>query len=452
MAYSSQSQPTAGVPLLPPPPPPSEHVAPPTRSSPPAWAIFLILLGGMIVMGVLIAGVLSMNAPIPDEGAESLTVSKLTTFTSPPTVPPELSVLQENDTPVPMTAPNAVQIGDVAYTVVPVMPEQGRWPIPSDPNVAVWLFGTVVNYVVGIPYEATAETHLAGLKLGAPITLTLNNGTALVFSVTQVQRIAPDDLSPMAQTQPGLTLVLLGSTTADRLIVQARYLPDQTEVSDRRQRVGALIVEVLKSGIVSGGAGGRYFVVEYRVTNEGSTPVQTQLFVTALEDGQGNRYLPNPEGTQLGEHGPLTGTLPAGGQVTGSVGYLVPDDLAPPLTWLFSPEPTAMAVRYVLPYSPPPPTPPRPEVTLTSAFVDGARGVIVIEGTVRNAGGSPLTVTLEDVKLTSSAGESALQASTPLLPWTVEGGASQPFELQFTRPAGAEGMLFEMLGYTFQLQ
>ncbi len=452
MAYSSQSQPPAGVPLLPPPPPPSGHVAPSRRSSPPAWAVFLILLGGMIVMGVLIAGVLSMNAPIPDEGAESMTVSKLTTFSSPPTVPPELSVLQENETPVPMVVPNAVQVGEMAYTVVPVMPEQGRWPIPSDPNVAVWLFGTVVNYVVGIPYTATVEAHLAGLRPGALITLTLDNGTALIFSVTQVQRIAPDDLSPMAQTQPGLTLAMLGSATADRLVVQARYLPDQTEISDRRQRVGALIVEVLKAGMASEGAEGRYFVVEYRVTNEGNAPVQAQLFATALEDGHGNRYLPNPEGTRLGEHGPLTGTLPAGGQAVGSVGYLVPDDLAPPLTWLFSPEPTAMTARYVLPYSPPPPTPPWPEVTLTSAFVDGARGVIVIEGTVRNAGGSPLTVTLEDVRLTSSVGESALQASTPLLPWTVEEGATQPFELQFSRPTGAEGMLFEMLGYTFQLQ
>ena len=89
---------------------------------------------------------------------------------------------------------------------------------------------------------------------------------------------------------------------------------------------------------------------------------------------------------------------------------------------------------------------------LSSAFADGIRSTIVINGVVRNTGETALTVTLDDVTLTSSFGESSLQASTPLLPWTIEGEESQNFEVQFSRPANANSVLLDVLGFTFQIE
>ena len=80
---------------------------------------------------------------------------------------------------------------------------------------------------------------LAGLESNDTITLTLDNGTALVFGAPQAQRIAADDLKPMAQDKPGLTVVVLGSDQASRLTVQARYLPEESIFSDE-QRVDGL--------------------------------------------------------------------------------------------------------------------------------------------------------------------------------------------------------------------
>ncbi|MBN1874088.1 MAG: hypothetical protein JXA33_07645 [Anaerolineae bacterium] len=438
----------------PPPPQPRKRQSQPQRAFPPTWAILLIMFGGVIVIGVIVAGLLSLQTAVPEGGAESLTVAKLTTFNTPPTVPAGVSVVQENNIPLMTVLPNRLTVARTDYSVVPVAPEQGRWPMPTNTqNVAVWIYGTVVNYVIGLPYTPTNESLLAELTGVDQITLTLDNGTTLAFGTPQAQRIAADDLSPMDQSQPGITLVLLGSTTADRLMVRARYLPEQTVTSAHKQHVDNLTVEVLKSGIVGANSGYQQFIVEYRVTNAGQAPLNAQFFDLILEDSQGQRYQVNPDVTNLGEYGALQTEIAVGVSMQGSAGYMLPDTLVAPITWIFRADPTSgNTARYPLAYQPPLPQPAQPEVTLTSAFIDGARGVIVINGEIRNLGESPLSVTLNEIELTSSSGASSLQASTPLLPWNVDGGQSQQFEIQFSRPAGATSVLLDILGFTFQLQ
>jgi len=56
------------------------------------------------------------------------------------------------------------------------------------------------------------------------------------------------------------------------------------------------------------------------------------------------------------------------------------------------------------------------------------------------------------VKLTSSMGPEVLQAASPALPWTVQPGGQQLFELQFTRPTDVESVLLEVWGFTFQIE
>ncbi len=69
------------------------------RVNPPTWAILLIVLGACIIIGVVVGGVLSLQRHRPTGGADTVSVAKLTTFLSPPEIPAELTVLQEDNTP-----------------------------------------------------------------------------------------------------------------------------------------------------------------------------------------------------------------------------------------------------------------------------------------------------------------------------------------------------------------
>jgi len=466
-----QPQPQPRGPYEPPPPgpayptdsqrsqPPPGGESPPRRRDrrdsrpfPPTWALLLILLGLIIVIAVAVSALLSMQRDRPTGGSEPLSVGKLPTFISPPTVPAE-PVIQGNGVSITTVVPDSLVLNSKTFSVIPVMPEEGRWPIPAEDNsAAVWVYGTMVNYVVGLPYSDTTESMLAGLTSADRITLTLSNGNALVFGSPQAQRVPGDDTSPMEQHRPGLTMILLGGSQTNRLVVRSRYLPEESLASENEQRVLGLTVTVLQSGIVETGDN-PYFVIEYRLANGSDAQVDPATFSLTLEDGSGQRYQSSVEATAQGQNGALTIPVASGETVEGSVGYQVPRDLQPPLTWVFRADPTAPeAARFVLPYEPPAPLPAQPEVELRDAFVDSQRDVIVFSGVIRNLGESALTVMLDNVKLTSNAGESSLQAPTPQLPWTVEAGGEQEFELQFSRPAGVQTVLLDILGFTFEIE
>jgi hypothetical protein len=247
--------------------------------------------------------------------------------------------------------------------------------------------------------------------------------------------------------------VLLGGEDVDRLVVQARYLPEESPTAGGPQQVGDLQVDVVGSGPMEGPGGESGFLVEFRVVNDGASEVDPELFDMVLQDGSEQRYAVNPTISELGEHNLLALPIPPDSSVEGSAGYLVPEDLIPPLTWIFRPDPASADVaRFSLPYQPPLAGPPVPQVEVSEAFADEQRRVIVINGIVRNDGESPLPVTEEYVILTSSEGEAPLRASTPVLPWSVPAGGEQLFELQFARPQGVESVLLDFWGFTFEIE
>ncbi len=429
------------------------------RFFPPTWALLLLLLGVLIVavvaVGVVGRMVTPWFAPQVEGDAGSLSVDKLSTFESPPEIPANVQILQDNGTPLSPAFPNLLLLDDVRYSVIPVPLEGGRWPVPAqEGNVGTWIYGTVVNYVIGLPYTATTESRLASLDPGATITLTLNNGTSLVFGAPQARRYAADNVEPLSQAKPGLTLVLLGGkeTGAERLVVQARYLPEASPAEGGAQAIDGLEVQVLDSAIVDEGEEGRAFVVEYQVTASEAGPVPADLFDLVLEDGDGQRFSTVASISQQGQYGPPPAQIAAGETVQASAGYRVPRDTTPPLTWIFRADPASgEAARFSLPYETPLPGSPQPQVQLTDAFVDAARDAIVINGLVRNTGESTLTVAEDVVTLSSSAGQADLIVATPPLPWEVAAGDEIPIELQFVHPAGVDSVLLDVLGFTFQL-
>ncbi len=431
--------------------------AAPIPPFPPAWIILIVLFLFIVVTTVAIGGILATTRQRSDNGSEQQFVDKQATFLSPPTIPADLPVLQENGAPVAPSLPISLSVGTQIFPITPVLPERGRWPVPiEDGNHAVWIYGTIVNYVVGLPYTTTTAELLSSLQESSRMTLTLSNGTLLVFNSPQSQKFPIDDISPMTQTHPGLTLVMLGESGQERQrqVVRARYMPEESQLNINTQRVGNLQIDILKSGVVGEDAGGsRYFIVEYRITNQGTAPANPALFDISLEDGQGQRYLTNPEASSRGEKGMLIAPIAPGASAEGSAGYLIPRNTQAPLTWIFRPDPTAGTnARFVLPYQPPLPRPAQPNVTLTGAFVDNTRGVIVVNGVIQNQGETALTVNPGDVALTSGTGAAELRASSPNLPWTINGGNEQSFELQFSQPTGVTGFLLNIMGFNFELQ
>jgi hypothetical protein len=420
---------------------------------PPTWAILLIMLGAIIIVGVGVAALLNMRTQRPTGGAEQAKVIKLSTFTSPPTIPDNIPVVQESGSPVVTILPNQLNVAGTIYPVVPVMPDQGRWPMPHEqPSVAVWLYGTVINYVVGLPYAPTTESVLAGLTSADRIMLTLDNGSILAFGAPQVQRVDAGDLSPMAQDQPGLTVMMLDSEQATRLIVQTRYLPEES-VSSQDQRADGLKIEILETRVTNEDAEMIYFIIDYQVTNESDKEMNADFFDMVLEDNAGQRYTLDSTATNLGQYGALTRILAYGETATGSAGYAVPRTMPSPVTWIFRSDTiSANSTRFALTYEPPQPGPAVPDVQLSSVFDDATRNVIVINGTLYNDGESPLVVTLDNIKFTYSGGVGTLQASTPLLPWNIGADGFQDFEVQFSRPQGTDSAILEILGFTYRIE
>lgn len=430
-----------------------------TRIYPPTWGILLIVFGGCIVIAVIFATLRSFPflTSNPSGGAQPVDIDKLTTFISPPTIPANVVVLQEDDTPLQTVTPTEISFGYITFPVVPVLPEQGRLPLPAErTDLAVWMHGTLINYVVGLPYTNDNESLLSGLSGSDQMTLTLSNGTQLAFGSPQVKRIDASDMSPLAQEKPGLTLILLGGTSVSRLVVSARYLPeDRLPVSE--QRSGGLIVQVDNADIIEGAtpfeADSWYFVVEYQITNTTQSAIEATYFDMVLEDDAGQRYALNEEATNLGDAGRINYVIEAGATAYGSAGYVIPQRIPIPIMWNFRADPsTSETARFVLDFRPASLAPAQPEVELFDVFMDTTRDVLVVSGTAYNDGETALQVTREAIALTSNEGTAELVAAAPQLPWTVPANDYVDFEVQFKIQEGVESFLLNILGFAFEIE
>jgi hypothetical protein len=326
----------------------------------------------------------------------------------------------------------------------------------------------VVNYVVVLEPTAENGALVAGLSPGEEIILQLSNGVMLFFSFNQQREMEADEVDAVfAQLEPHLTL-LLEQQAGDWVVVSADYLtriePVQPPASDTLAglgvpvRVGDAQVTVLDAyalrSVPDLPAGTMYYLVEFSVENVGASPLNADFFTMQLQDGLGNKHLVSPVVSAFGESGLLEGEIALDEVAEGSAGYLVPDTLSgPTLVWTFSPSPGSevwASVGIVYEGVDEPAEPARAEVTITDALLSSDESTLIIEGEIRNVGGSPLTVEARDITLTSSAGMGKLLENAPPLPWTIEPGQTRVVELQFEKPDAAS-VLLTLLGYSFEI-
>ncbi len=447
-----------------------------------ACLLILPLVGGILlllfaVLLLLFLGLRHLFVKEPALPGAPLEVVRLTptpvaTVTVSPLPTPAMgceTVISNGVVRVVASLPVSVTVGDRSFPVAAVVPGEKLTYPAGYTGVAAWACGTVVNYVVALEPGSQNEALLAGLRPGDEIRLRLSSGTVLLFRFVERRETTADDARVFEQTRPRVTL-MVEKEGGNWYVATADYVSEveavQPQVGIPVQpgqpvRIGDVQVTLLKGYAVRGrddlSPGTMYYLVEFAVQNTGEVALNSDAFSMQLQDGAGNLYLPSLQAAMLGEYGPLSGEIAPGATAQGTAGYLVPEAMAgPTLTWIFVPGPGAGSWASVsIPYQPEstPSLPARAEVTLSEdgTFLSSGGSILVIGGEIRNIGGEPLKVEADDIKLTSSAGTGELRSAAPPLPWIVEPGQVQVFELQYETPDAPTALLM-LAGYSFEIR
>jgi len=390
-----------------------------------------------------------------------------------PTQGPSAPVLlagSSGSVPLTLTAPSAIEINSRKFEVIPVEVAKGTWPyqrgILGD-DKAVWVFGTLINYVIGLEASPGNTTLLQGLTEADVIKLTTYSGRAVSFRYSGRQWVTVDKTDVFRQMRPGLTLVLLGEQGNDRLVVSASYLAEgeATPVGTALAKVGTLVdVAGARVSAIGGRlirdvaglpAGNAYYQVDFSVTATGPGALDASLFQMELGEASGKRYALSVPASQAGSYGLPGGQLLPGITLTATAGYVVPDDLpGVNVIWIFSPSAgDASPARFQLAVAGPPPTPdPR---SLIAVQVTGARysndtAEIIISGGVGNTSKESVTVSLSDISLQAGGSLVQVTVTQPDLPWVLQPGQNLAFTIRFARPPAGTAV-FRMLQSSFEL-
>ena len=404
----------------------------------------------------------SPETPTPTERVEPTTTS----VASPVPVVDCETIISSGDVEVSVALPVSLTAKGAVYPVEPIVPQRDAWVYPpGQSGEAVWVCGTVVNYVIGLEPTVQNEELIDSLTPGDDITLQMTNGAVLRFRFAERRSLPPGAEPALAQRKPRLTLVLPNReswqiASADYAAEAESMATPPPEASARPGepvQVGQARVTMRRGYLEQSDElpqGTTYYVTEFSIENVGEEPLATDRVSVKLRDSIGNSYLVSPQASEAGESGPLSGVIQPGASRQGSAGFVVPDPLSPgELTWIFSLRPGAGQVNVVIPFEGEgdgDSVLPQPQVTISDAFLGNDGNTLVIEGEIRNLGSQPLIVERADVTLSSSEGTGDLVMEAPPLPWTIQPGELQVIELEYQRP-DASTVLLELLGYSFEI-
>jgi hypothetical protein len=347
-----------------------------------------------------------------------------------------------------------------------VSAEAGAWPnAPANSNGVTWVYGTVVNYILGLAPTPENNDLLVTLQEGDALSLYMSTGLFLNFNVTQVSVGAAEEGAFFEQISPRLTLALLTEEPAQRTVVTAVFVDDETAEEELLLGTVAGVIGIpVDLGPV------RVTVIEaYRVTaSEAELPSGTDYllidFQTFVRDLTGGRYPLSMPAGQFANYGLPAEQIAPGETVIGSAGYLVPSfagGAGGEVRWAFNPQPGSgnwvmVPVPYDVPAATATPVPPPPvgfarvSVDSNDVFIDGTDNLLIVGLQIENTSAGVVQVTEDDISLNSSGGELLLENTAPLLPWRIEPGEFRRFELQFELPFTNDALL-NVLGYTFSI-
>lgn len=459
----------------------------PVRSGPPRAAILLLVP----LVGLLIFAMLTFAGGHDDADTLAAFVSPTATLTATPEVSPTPTplALEESDRFIEAGEtsnrnyfPVLLQVHPADDTAARVFVVQERavntadWRFDPNPDVASWVSGLLVQPVLGLPYSEDNAALLSGLGAGARFTLQMNTGATLDFIYSATRHVRRQQTDVFQQSEPGITLILIGETgedgllTEDRLVVTGSY-PLEQEVELLRS--GALAAAVLpgQPGTIDGLDGLKITVLDtelrhtdglpedlsYALVDLDVTTGATALLVTSLrwllEDNVGNRYSPDVNANSYASFSPLPGNVGPHTGLPTSLGFLVPRGMgdAQLLVNVAGNDPTAFALDFESP--PPPAIVDALDVQIRSVTYDSKQ--IYLDARIFN----PLdaAVQVDEVTPWLVLGYSSSPLGPQLLPLTsslppqIEPGSV--VDLVLTFPYGSEwyGRLF-LLGREYALQ
>lgn len=152
------------------------------------------------------------------------------------------ALVTSGDVKVPLVVPRTLEVRpsgaltSTTFVVVPVEVEEADWPCPSREfkgrPAACWVFGSVVNYLIGIPQGGgQADALFEALAAGGGVWLRMSTEQVVHFTIAQdgVREIGRHRTEILAQDHFGLTLVGLGGEGRSRPVAVASYVPEEVE-------------------------------------------------------------------------------------------------------------------------------------------------------------------------------------------------------------------------------
>lgn len=370
---------------------------------------------------------------------------------------------------LPLTIPTTLRVGGETFTVrSEPIGEDGVWdPDVTEQDAALWVYGSLINYIVGLPDTGQNRELLENLGAGQEIQLAMRSGNPLTFSVTNREVVASNRTDIFAQNMPGITLILLRASGDERLVVQGDYVVDPTaggadggpdnvvelgetaQLDDLRLTVAGASSLFDRPEAPSGFA---FYLVDFEVQNVGVEPIDLSAMRFVLLDDLGNQYARSGQASQLGAHPPPSGTLLPNESRQATAGYQIPIGLSSPtLTWVAGREGSGSQVRVTIPFAGGSDAAGlNATITLQGAEVSADGTSLNVVGEIGNNGQQPLVVSESQVSLTSNGTLHLMLSTSPAFPWVVPPGQTIPFSVSFQRPAGNQAIL-TLLNQPFQL-
>lgn len=229
--------------------------------------------------------------------AEAVGASAATAGTAAPTPPlPEISGVEDSLQTIgslggalTIGRPSAIELSygrtgeTIALAIDPSKPtpkgelRYNETTMLSDNPVAVWLFGAVLNYAIGIP-----DSMVRNLEPGDRITLSTDTGGSLRFVVSETgQRANYEAGRLLSQNRLGLTLFALPAVAEDDVsFAFANY-----DVASEEGQ-GPVVYEVGATVALSAGGRLQLTAVQFSHTADGSVRITVEGVAGALHDSQ----------------------------------------------------------------------------------------------------------------------------------------------------------------------
>jgi hypothetical protein len=365
-------------------------------------------------------------------------------------------------------APASLALDSQMYALQPqVIETTGEWTaLPAQEGVGTWVYGTVINYVIGLPDTPENRAALDQLTTEDTLVLTTRGGETYNFTFNSRDVVGQNNRDIFGQTRPGITVVLLGPREDDngqRLVVTGRYAAAAAPEDDGGRGVVELGETAALNGLeitVTGStfqfdrpeapAGFDFFLVDFEIANRGSTAVDVTTLRAYLTDTFGNQYALNPLASQLGNYPPLNGILSPGQTTVATAGYQIPAGLnAAQLSWVVVQSDTGEQIQVRIPFGGGGAAVDA-AVTLQQAEVSMDGASLLLFGQLTNNGMEQLVVTEEDVALGGNGTVYLILSTNPGFPWVVDPGQTINYSVAFQRPQTASA-IFSVLGREFEL-